>query len=551
MKVVSDFNAEVFERYLRHDPEAPVLEVEGSPFNQLLQTLTQGDQDLDAFGLVWARPEGALPSFRAALELCEPIDLDALRDEVRSFAAAVSSFAACRRHVLVASFVVPPGHRGSGMLDWRAGVGLRHAIATANLALASSFDDAPNAHVLDAEAWISAGGSGAASTKQWYTSKVPYSNAVFQAAVPEVKAALVALSGRTRKLVIVDLDDTLWGGVVGDVGWEGIRLGGHDHVGEAFVDFQRSLKALTARGTLLGIVSKNTETVALEAIEKHPEMVLGLDDFAGWRISWDDKAANVAALGHDLNLGLDAVVFIDDNPVERARVADELPDVLVPDWPTDPAQYAARLRALTCFDVATVSAEDRARSQQYVVERSRRRDLETVGSLDDWLATLDLRVRLEALDASNLPRATQLLNKTNQMNLTTRRMTDHELVTWGVEPGRAVLTFSVDDRFGPSGLTGLVGLELTDGDATVVDLVLSCRVMGRRIEEAMLHAASAWARRAGAGRLVLRYLETPRNAPCADVLRASALTETSPGIFEWDLVREYPLPPVVALDGAP
>ena len=187
-----------------------------------------------------------------------------------------------------------------------------------------------------------------------------------------MKAALRAVRGQSRKVVICDLDDTLWGGIVGDAGWENLRLGGHDPVGEAFADFQRELKALTRRGIILAMVSKNTEAVALEAIEKHPEMQLRKDDFAAWRINWDDKAQNIADLMEELNLGLDSAVFLDDNPVERARISEALPEVLVPNLPRDKMLFASTLRKLNCFDSATVSSEDRKRAAFYNAERDRR-----------------------------------------------------------------------------------------------------------------------------------------------------------------------------------
>jgi HAD superfamily phosphatase (TIGR01681 family) len=198
------------------------------------------------------------------------------------------------------------------------------------------------------------------------------------------------ITGGARKLVILDLDDTLWGGVVGDIGWSNLRLGGHDPVGEAYRDFQLALKALTRRGILLAVASKNEERTALEAITSQPEMVLSLDDFAGWRINWNDKVQNIIALASDLNLGLEAAVFIDDNPAERARVREALPSLLVPEWPKSPLNYVAALGALDCFDAPFVSAEDRQRTAMYVSERKRKQLQDDVPSLETWLSILEL-----------------------------------------------------------------------------------------------------------------------------------------------------------------
>ena len=175
---------------------------------------------------------------------------------------------------------------------------------------------------------------------------------------------------------------------MGETGWHGIRLGGHDHVGEAFKSFQRELKALSNRGVQLAIVSKNDENVALDAIDQHPEMLLRRADFAGWRINWQDKAANIASLTAEINLGLDSVVFIDDNPAERDRVAGALPQVLVPAWPNDPTAYVAALRSLNCFQTASVGTEDRSRKSMYVAERERKEIRLAVDSTEEWLQRL-------------------------------------------------------------------------------------------------------------------------------------------------------------------
>ena len=196
-----------------------------------------------------------------------------------------------------------------------------------------------------------------------------------------------------------------------------LRLGGHDAAGEAFVAFQRALKALQRRGVVLAIVSKNEESVALEAIDRHAEMALRREDFVGWRINWSDKAANIADLAASVNVGLQSVVFVDDNPHERARVRAALPEVLVPDWPEDPTQFVRALTALRCFDTAAVTAR-RPRPHGDVRRRTAaRRRCAPSGSLDEWLRDLEMVVRVEPLHAGNLARATQLLNKTNQMNL--------------------------------------------------------------------------------------------------------------------------------------
>ena len=366
---------------------------------------------------------------------------------------------------------------------------------------------------------------------------------MFKAAIPDIKAALRGVNGRAKKLLVVDLDDTLWGGIVGEVGVEGLVLGGHDRLGEAFLDFQRALKALVRRGVLLGIVSKNEEQVALSAINSHPEMVLGQADFAGWRIDWTDKAHHIASLAAELNLGLQDVVFIDDNRTERARVREALPEVLVPDWPADPSHYAATLEQMVCFDAPDRTWEDGARNQMYAEEKERHTDREAVGALDEWLHTLALQVSAERVNRTNVRRTIQLLNKTNQMNLSTRRLSEAELVEWVEQEGREAWVYRVEDRFGDSGLTGILSLQAVSGGGRVVDFVLSCRVMGRGVEETLLHHAVARAQVLGWEELLVEYLPTEKNKPCLDLM--SLALQPLKGdlqLFHWPIASEFPLP---------
>ncbi len=360
------------------------------------------------------------------------------------------------------------------------------------------------------------------SPKLWYLGKIPFGNEVFKAAARDIKAALRGMLGYARKLIIVDLDDTLWGGIVGDAGWENLVLGGHHHIGEAYVDFQHALKSMQNRGILLAIVSKNEEQVALEAIGKHPEMVLRLEDFAGWRINWQDKVQNIIDLLAELNLGPQSAVFIDDSPVERARVKESLPEVLVPDWPEDPLFYPATLLSLRCFEMPSLSREDLARSTMYLSETKRRELKKTVRSLEEWLMRLAIRVQVEELHPANLQRATQLLNKTNQMNLSTRRMSEAELMAWAEQEHHRLWTLRVSDKFGDAGLTGIISLEIQDRSAQIVDFILSCRVLGRKIEETMLAVAIHQAQAMGVANVYARYTSTSKNKPCLDFFKSLA-----------------------------
>ncbi len=550
VRLISDFNIEVLGRYLANMAGIEHLRVSAAPFGQVVQSLANPETSEDGTDavVVWTRPESVLSRYRDALHL-QPVDHDAVLEEVAGYGRMLRNFATRVRYLFHPTWTLPSGNRGYGMLDYARGIGLSHLLARMNLCLVETIADLPNVFVLNAESWLRHGGARASIPKMWFASKVPFKNVVFQEAARDIAVALNGLAGASRKLVVVDLDHTLWGGVVGETGWKGLRIGGHDHVGEAFVDFQRHLKALANRGVQLGIVSKNDERVALEAIDCHPEMQLRRADFAGWRINWSDKVGNIVDLAQELRLGIDSIVFIDDNPAERGRVREAFGDrVLVPEWPSDPADFSTALLDLRCFDSPRISAEDRTRAGMYAAERERRVAAEQVGSVEAWLATLQIEVRAERLSSTNLVRASQLFNKTNQINLSTRRLSEEQLRKWSDQPNRMVWTFRVSDRYGDSGLTGIISIETENETSRIVDFLMSCRVMGRKVEEAMVYTAVEYVRtQTSAKRIAAQFIPTDRNRPCLDFWWRSGFEEKEKHWFHWEPIRPYPIPQFIKL----
>lgn len=376
--------------------------------------------------------------------------------------------------------------------------------------------------------------------KLWYLSKTPFHRHVFLKAAQTIDSHLNALKGYSKKMLILDLDDTLWGGIVGDEGWENLKLGGHDGVGEAYVDFQKEIKQLKDHGIILGIVSKNEESTALEAIRKHPEMILKEEDFSGWRINWNDKATNIAELVAEMNIGLDAVVFLDDNPLERERVRNALPQVFVPELPDDCMHYPGFLKKLSCFNSGVVTEEDRKKSELYFQEKLRNEEKVKFSNLDDWLLSLNTVITIEKLHKDNLPRATQLLNKTNQMNLRTRRLTEQELWSWAQTVGHYFFTVKVEDKLGNAGLTGLIGLRENGDDLMLEDFVLSCRVMGRKIEEALIAFCTHRMREMNKKRMIAEFLPTPKNNPCYEKFNSVYAQKSNVHTFVINEQLSYP-----------
>jgi len=516
-----------------------------SPFGQAVPTLINTcagpwDRDPDVV-IAWTQPEKVIPSFQKLLDYQRP-PVDELLREVDDFCSLLGNIPVQIPTILVPAWTAPSYHTGWGLLDMHPDLGVTSILARMNLRLAQNLASQRRIFVLDSHKWIQAAGRKAFNPTLWYGAKVSYSNEVLQEAARDIKAAIQTIRGNSRKLLVLDLDDTLWGGAVGELGWQNVQLGGHDPVGEAYLDFQRVLKSFLNRGILLSMVSKNQESVALAALENHPEMVLRPGDFAGWRINWRDKVENIVELVSELNLGLQSVVFIDDNPAERARVAEALPEVLVPQWPESPLSYAAALYELRCFDTLSLTEEDLKRAQMYAGERKRRAEARVFTSLDEWLKTLMIRIEVEELSPENVDRAAQLINKTNQMNLATRRLSPAQLRDWAAQENHKMWTLRVRDKLGDSGLSGVLGLEVRDGHAVISDFVLSCRVIGRKVEETMLATAIDYCRLRGLSEITASHAPTPKNEPCLAFFRNSGFEEIETHAFRWPLSKPYPVP---------
>lgn len=368
----------------------------------------------------------------------------------------------------------------------------------------------PRVVVVDWEWAGRAGGAAYRDARLWYLARMRLSPQGLAALADAVAEHVAASRGLARKVVAVDLDDVLWGGVVGEVGLAGIELG-EEGVGLAYQDLQRELAKLGAAGVLLVAASKNNPADVDEVFERHAGMVLRREHFAALRVNWQDKVSNLRELADELDLGLDSFVFLDDNPVERDWVRAALPEVLVPELPDDPVERPGFLRRAPWFRRIAVTGADAARTESYRAQTRRRELRGTVASYDDFLAELGQEAVVEPVHEGSLARAAQLAQRTNQFNLTTRRYTVAELEAIVADPAAEAYTLALSDRFGDSGITGLAILRFLDGTAEIDTLLLSCRVLGRRVEDAFLAFLAERARERGARFLVGRYVESQRN----------------------------------------
>jgi len=366
--------------------------------------------------------------------------------------------------------------------------------------------------VLDVNALANLVGLSAWSAgRYWYAAKYPFATAMVPLYADNIMRIIAAQMGRSRRVLVLDLDNTMWGGIVGDDGIEGLVLGSGSPLGEAHAALQRMALSLKQRGIILCVSSKNDETIALDAFRNHPEMILKEDDIVAFRVNWEDKAANIKAIADAIDLGLDSFVFLDDNPAERKRVRDALPSVAVPELPEDPSDWLMVIQAAGYFEQATFSREDQLRPGFYKANALRAAQMERIGNHDDYLRSLGMRLSIAPFDGPGRKRIAQLISKSNQFNLTTRRYSEAEITALQSDPDAITVQARLEDIFGDNGMISTV-ICRRDGQRCDVDSwIMSCRVLGRRVEEAILGHLVAQVRLLGVTEIIGRYIPTARN----------------------------------------
>jgi FkbH-like protein len=392
--------------------------------------------------------------------------------------------------------------------------------------------------VLDVNALASLVGHAAWSAgRYWYAAKYPFATSMIPLYADNVIRILAAQMGRSRRVLVLDLDNTMWGGVVGDDGIEGLALGNGTPLGEAYSAMQRMALSLKERGIILCVSSKNDEAIALDAFRNHPEMILKEDDIVAFRVNWDDKAANIKAIADAIDLGLDAFVFMDDNPAERKRVRDALPSVAVPELPEDPSDWLPVLQAAGYFEQAGFSKEDQLRAGFYKANALRAAQLERIGNHDDYLLLLGMRLSIAPFDSAGRKRIVQLISKSNQFNLTTRRYSETEIAAVQSISDALTVQARLEDIFGDNGMISAVICRQTGQCWEVDTWIMSCRVLGRRVEEAILQYIVEQARLRGITEIIGRYIPTAKNGLVRDHFSKLGFVQTASqnGETTWQL----------------
>lgn len=361
------------------------------------------------------------------------------------------------------------------------------------------------------------GEDGCMDYRFWYMSKAPFKKQFLNSYAWDIARIVKALKGKAKKCLVLDCDNTLWGGVVGEDGLQGIALDRNSYPGNVFHEFQRTVLTLHERGVLIALCSKNNDEDVWEVLDRHPHSLLKREHLSAWRINWNDKATNFRELAEELNLGMDSFVFVDDNPTECELVATALPDVTVMRVPDKLYLYPRLLLKDGLFDTLTVSGEDRQRARMYQAEAQRKDAARQYDSIDQYLSSLALVATIHPATPREVARIAQLTQKTNQFNLTTRRYAEGEIARFLSREDHGVFSLTVTDKFGDSGLTGVL-IAVRDGSVGRIDsLLLSCRILGRNLETVFLHRClalleTAWGVKEWRG----EYLPTRKNRQVED-----------------------------------
>jgi FkbH-like protein len=434
------------------------------------------------------------------------------------------------------NFDAPPA-RALDNHDRRHPAGLSTFIDRVNLALAEQAPSGVTIHDLDHLA-ACAGRWAWSDERFFHLAKLPCAPECHVGYAHSAASVIAALRGVSHKCLVLDLDNTLWGGIIGDDGLGGIRLGQGDAEGEAFAAFQRYVLGLRRRGVLLAVCSKNHEATAREVFGRHSEMVLRPSDIACFVANWDDKATNLRRIARELNIGMNALVFVDDNPAERALVRELTPDVAVPEMPADPADYVRALESHRYFQITALAAEDLQRTDFYKANAERAALESSAESVESFLQSLRMTARLASVTPATVERAVQLVNKSNQFNLTTRRTTPAELLAKSRDPDWVTITVSLADRFGDNGLISVILARRAGAVLGIDTWLMSCRVLKRGVEHLVLNELARAARSRGLTRLIGEYIPTPKNALVTDHYAGLGFAQTAAdadGRTTWEL----------------
>jgi len=411
-----------------------------------------------------------------------------------------------------------PSYSPNGIIETKSEFGFHEMIHEINESLRNIVKNQNSIYVYDFNQFVSKyGEKNIFDYRQFHLGSIQIAFNYIPYFAYELMSYVKTMLGVSRKCIVLDLDNTLWGGIVGEDGFDGIELDQTSN-GKAFVEFQKQLLSLWQQGIILAINSKNNFDDAMKVIREHPDMILREKHFASIQINWDDKAQNIKQIAEEINIGLNSIVFFDDDKLNQERIKQEFPEVLTVDMPNDPSQYSSILTNLNDFNALQRTEEDTKRGVMYAQQRQRKQFENTVSNLDQFLKQMDIKVKIKQSNGFLIPRISQLTLKTNQFNLTTRRYQEEEIRKFSKDENFEVGCAQVLDKFGDNGITGAYIVKKNETNWILDTFLLSCRVMGRGVEDAMLSHILKDAKNNGIEEFKAEFIPTLKNKPAENFL---------------------------------
>ena len=495
-------------------------EVYIAPFNQYRQEIVDTGSRLYSFKpdivIIAVEAQTLLPQdfFPNYLKIPKQEKEARITEIIDLFRTLTSTLASKSSALILINDFTVPSFSPLGILDDKVDLGVKDFFRTLNKQLAELYASDKQAYIVDFEGVAGKHGKNrCVNPEMYYRGSFALSESFLSVISDEYMAYIKALKNLSKKCIVLDLDNTLWGGIIGEDGFEGIKIG-KDPPGNAYVDFQRLLLSYYNRGIILAVNSKNNYEDAIKVIREHPNMILREKHFAAMRINWQDKVQNMIELAKEINISLESMAFIDENPHERERVKQALNQVLVVDLPSSPYLYRQTVQELNDFNTLSLTEEDKKRGEMYYASRMRSELQKSAPSLEGFLKSLETKAIIGHANTFSLPRITSLVNKTNQFNLTTRRYAANEIEKMATERNKYnIYTMQVTDKFGDEGIVGAAIVKKEPKTWIIDSFLMSCRVIGRKLETALLANVVADARKNGVSKIIGEYIPTKKNEP--------------------------------------
>ena len=421
--------------------------------------------------------------------------------------------------LIISNFIIPT-YSSYGIFESKTDYGLQEMVFDLNYKISNLCKSENSVFLYDLNSFVSKlGQNNVFDYRQYFFGDIKISLNYIPFLANDLLGFIKPILGLNKKCIVLDLDNTLWGGIIGEDGFNGIKLSRNDSIGKAFIEFQKYLLSLNERGIILAVNSRNNLEDVMQVIKEHPNMILTEKHFASMKINWNDKVSNLQEIAQELNIGLDSMLFIDDDKVNRDFVREALPEVLTIELPNDPSLYVQTLLELNEFNVLKITNEDKKRGEMYSQQRDRKEFQKSSISFEEYLKKLKIKIHIKKVDEFTIPRASQLTLKTNQFNLTTKRYQEEDIIRFSQDKKKIVGCARTEDKFGDYGITGVFIVNKNNSEEWLIDtFLLSCRVIGRGVEEGILDYIINDAKKNNVKRLIGNFIPTKKNKPSESFL---------------------------------